>query len=113
MFGGLVQAFESVTHATGVDKAIHSVTGGARLFEKDGTANPSAFAVKTFEHVAHETGLDKVMHSYIGKGRLFDRNGSFRPDGAVDIVEHLAKSAIKLPEDVSRSIGMAMQDLKD
>jgi len=112
LFGSLVGAIEDFADATGIDNVVHSVTGGYRVLEKDGSLSDEltelgedivGAIVRPLEELADVTGVDNIVHMFSGGNRLINRDGSYNPD----FVNHVKDEALKL------LVGASVEEAKE
>jgi len=119
-----VQSVESFAEVTGLDHAVHKVSGGDRIFNEDGSYNNEllqnavANTVVAIEDAFSKTGLDKIVHGVTGGCRVVDRNGGYNSECEEDLKD-LARDIMKGPfiakakdilEDIKKG-GVAIGDL--
>lgn len=81
---------EDVAHATGIDKEfVHPVTGGHRVFERDGRVSPET--LKSWEDAFHQVGADKLVHLGTGGERVVNPDGTFDADGMIKVATNLGE----------------------
>ena len=97
---------EDVATATGIDKAlVHPITGGERIFERDGRISPGLIA--EFEDTFSSCGLDKLVHLGTGGVRAVNKDGSFDLVGCLECAKALTEFALN-PQAVGPARAMAM-----
>lgn len=119
-----VQSVESFAEVTGLDHAVHKVSGGDRIFNEDGSYNNELLqnavsnTVVAIEDAFSKTGLDKIVHGVTGGCRVVDRNGGYNSECEEDLKD-LARDIMKGPfiakakeilEDIKKG-GVAIGDL--
>jgi|EP00927_Polykrikos_kofoidii_P086282 hypothetical protein len=102
---------EDVATATGIDKAlVHPITGGERVFERDGRISPEL--VQELESTFSECGLDKIVHLGTGGARAVNADGSFDLVGCLECVKALGEFVLE-PAAVgpARAMGMVYKEI--
>lgn len=79
----MISFFENVASATGVDKAVHLVTDGERVVDRDADVKAvqavTGAVVSGVEDVFHATGADTCVHAVTGGKRILERDGRISP----------------------------------
>lgn len=102
----MIAWIEDIAHATGIDKAIvHPITGGHRVFERDGRVSPEALG--ELESAFHAIGADRLVHLTTGGARVVKPDGTFDAVGAINVAKNLADMLVD-PETTLVARGTAM-----
>ena len=97
---------EDVATFTGIDKAlVHPITGGERVFERDGRLSPAL--VQGFEEAFSACKIDKLVHLATGGVRAVNTDGSFDLIGCLEVAKNIAQVAAN-PGVVGPARAMAM-----